>query len=220
MGMPRDCNWPKQGRKRYFSDFLKTAQYSANITKQQKSLLRRKSNQFKMLGDDLYFEKPERIPKVVFEFEEILIRHITETEYSVAHCGINKMIALISEKYYRIPKACIIESVKACEACNLRRYADQNEGCCYIVNELKYNLVFVDEISSNVLTSRKNDPEYTQRNLEIASELYNEFNEPIYLASPSTTTASEIDKNIENNTKVCKNFAKILKKNYRNIRIK
>ncbi|TBU06716.1 hypothetical protein CWI39_0436p0020 [Hamiltosporidium magnivora] len=143
-----------------------------------------------MLGDDLYFEKRERITKVVVEFEEILIRHIIETEYSVAHCGINKMIALISEKYYRIPK------------------------------KLKYNLVFVDEISSNVLTSRKNDPEYTQWNLEIASELYNEFNEPIYLASPSTTTASEIDKNIENNTKVCKNFAKILKKNYRNIRIK
>ncbi|TBU20758.1 hypothetical protein CWI38_0026p0080 [Hamiltosporidium tvaerminnensis] len=149
-----------------------------------------------MLGDDLYFEKRERITKVVVEFEEILIRHIIETEYSVAHCGINKMIALISEKYYRIPKVCIIES------------------------ELKYNLVFVDEISSNVLTSRKNDPEYTQWNLEIASELYNEFNEPRYLASPSTNTASEIDKNIENNTKVCKHFAKILKKNHRNIRLK
>ncbi|TBU04255.1 hypothetical protein CWI36_0790p0010 [Hamiltosporidium magnivora] len=159
-----------------------------------------------MLGDDLYFEKRERIPKVAFEFEEILIRPITETEYSVAHCGINKMIVLISEKYYRIPKACIIESVKACEAC--------------MTEELKYNLVFVDEISSNVLTSRKNDPEYTQWNLEIASELYNEFNEPRYLASTSTNTASEIDKNIENNTKVCKHFAKILKKNHRNIRLK
>lgn len=35
--------------------------------------------------------------KVVFEFKKVLIKHTIETENTVAHCGIDKMITLFDK---------------------------------------------------------------------------------------------------------------------------
>ncbi|TBU21011.1 putative methyltransferase [Hamiltosporidium tvaerminnensis] len=62
--------------------------------------------------------KREHLIKAVFGFETALIKKIIQTKHAVAHIGVNKMMALIVQKYYGIPKAYIREYVKDCEICS------------------------------------------------------------------------------------------------------
>ncbi|TBU11436.1 hypothetical protein CWI38_1207p0030 [Hamiltosporidium tvaerminnensis] len=133
-----------------------------------------------------------------------------ETEYSIAHSGINRMIALIGKKYYGIPRTFIIKYAKVYGACsrfnylkkiqkiymknitntndifmidcvNLRKYANQKDGIVGPEKKEETNdaVMSDEEISYEVLTAIKNDPECAQLNLDIASEMYNEINEYI-----------------------------------------
>lgn len=116
-----------------------------------------------MLGDDLCFRGEETLLKVVFPFETDLAKHIIASEHNISHMGVNKLQDLIKQKYYGIPLQMISDYVRSCEACmrfnslrtiqpiyvnditrkydrflmdcvDLRRYADQNNGYCWLLN--------------------------------------------------------------------------------------
>lgn len=152
-----------RGEKQEIIDFIKEGKYPDDLNKDQKRAFRRKAGNFKLLGDDLCFKGKDSLLKVVFEYEEDLILHILKTEHNPAHIGINKMVALINQKYYGISKVHITEYVKSCDACkrfnslrtiqpvyinditrkfdrfiidcvDLRRYTNQNDGFCWILN--------------------------------------------------------------------------------------
>ncbi|TBU11249.1 hypothetical protein CWI38_1302p0010 [Hamiltosporidium tvaerminnensis] len=59
------------------------------------------------------------------------------------------------------------------------------------------------KIIYRVLTLNNHDQEYTQWDLENVTGIYNMVNASRYLTSTSRITASNIDKNIENDTEVC-----------------
>ncbi|TBU20595.1 hypothetical protein CWI38_0047p0080 [Hamiltosporidium tvaerminnensis] len=52
----------------------------------------------------------------------IITQVLFKIEHSVAHSGINRMIALIGKKYYRIPRTFIIKYAKVCGACSRFNY--------------------------------------------------------------------------------------------------
>ncbi|TBU20970.1 hypothetical protein CWI38_0004p0050 [Hamiltosporidium tvaerminnensis] len=118
---------------------------------------------FTLLGDDICFKRRDHLIRAFFGFITAFIKQIMQTEHAVAHIGVNKMMALIVQKYYGIPKAYIREYVKDCEACSrfnslktiqpiyinhftkkydlfmmdcvdLRRYSDQNDQYSWILN--------------------------------------------------------------------------------------
>lgn len=184
-----------RAEKQELMDFLRDGRYPDELNKDQKRAFRRKAENFKLLGDDLCFKGKDCLLKVVFEYEQDLIQHILKTEHDPAHIGINKMVALINQKYYGISKANITEYVKSCDACkrfnslrtiqpvyindirrrfdrfiidcvDLRRYRDQNEGFCCILNVIdtftKYLWSF--KLKNKTAISVKESLEYIFKN--------------------------------------------------------
>ncbi|TBT99537.1 hypothetical protein CWI37_1308p0020, partial [Hamiltosporidium tvaerminnensis] len=144
--------------KKILTAYLKTCQYPAVYSKEEKRLLRQKVEYFTLFRDEICFKRRDHLIRAFFGFETALIQQITQIEHSVAHISVNKRIALIIKKYYGILKAYIKEYVKDCEACSrlnslktiqpiyinhiikkydlfmmdcvdFRRYSDQNDQC-------------------------------------------------------------------------------------------
>lgn len=161
--MPRQNLCQNREEKEDLVNFLKTNRYPADLSKDQKRSYRRKADNFVMLGDDLCFRGEETLLKVVFPFETDLAKHIIASEHNISHMGVNKLQDLIKQKYYGIPLQMISDYVRSCEACmrfnslrtiqpiyvnditrkydrflmdcvDLRRYADQNNGYCWLLN--------------------------------------------------------------------------------------
>lgn len=161
--MPKLITCSNRDEKNALIVFLRRNQYPENLNKDEKRVFRRKAEHFLMRGDDICYKGRDRLLKVVFEYETDLMDHIIETEHASAHIGMNKMVDLINQKYYGIPKSRICDYVRSCEACtrynslktiqpvyinditkkydrymidcvDLRRYTDQNDGYCWILN--------------------------------------------------------------------------------------
>ncbi len=161
--MPKLNTFQTREEKEIMMSFLRTGSYPKNYSKGEKRALRRKANSFALLGDDLCFKSGEKLLKVISAYEIDLINHIIQSEHCIAHIGITKLVDLIKQKYYGIPKSKIVEFVNSCEACarfnslrtlqpthinditkkydryiidcvDLRRYTDNNDGYCWILN--------------------------------------------------------------------------------------
>ncbi|TBU11706.1 hypothetical protein CWI38_1074p0030 [Hamiltosporidium tvaerminnensis] len=113
----RHAGLKKQNEKEILTTYLKTGQYPAEYSKEEKGLLRQRAEHFTMLGDYICFKRRDHLIRAVFGFKTVLIKQIIQTEHALAHIRVNKMMALFVEKYYGIPKAYIKEYVKDCEAC-------------------------------------------------------------------------------------------------------
>ncbi|TBT99127.1 hypothetical protein CWI36_2090p0010 [Hamiltosporidium magnivora] len=98
--MPKIISGKNRQEKEIITTFLKTAEH------------------FTLLGNDICLKRPDHLIRAVFGFETALIKQIIQTELAVAHIGVIRMMALIVQKYYGIPKAYIKEYVKDCEACS------------------------------------------------------------------------------------------------------
>ena len=115
--MPKLNTFHTREEKEIVMSFLRTRCYPENYSKDEKRALRRKANSFVLLGDDLCFKSGEKLLKVISAYEVDLINHIIRSEHCIAHIGITKMVDLIRQKYYGIPKSKIVEFVNSCESC-------------------------------------------------------------------------------------------------------
>ncbi|TBU09140.1 hypothetical protein CWI39_0101p0030 [Hamiltosporidium magnivora] len=254
--------------KEILTAYLKTGQYPTANSKEEKRLLRQKSKHFTLLGDDICFRRRDHLIRAVFGFKTALIKQIIQTKHAVADIGVNKMMALIAQKYYGIPKEYIKEHVKECEACtniyksyyqkydlfmvdyvDLMGYADQNDHYSWILDDIDtytkhlwsehinnvvcaYNrrihgvtnkspfMLFFGQPGFNNPLSRsilvKNEPSTIvpaididpDIDLEIASDVHEEFTETV------TTTTTVIAYDLEIDSKIRSDVAKHFK-NYR-----
>ncbi|KAK1349023.1 Protein spt10 [Hamiltosporidium tvaerminnensis] len=110
--MPKIVSFKNKKEKEILKSNLKTGQYPTAYAKEEKGLLRQKAEHFTLLGDDICFKRRDHLIKAVFGFETALIKQIIQTEHAVAHIGVNKMMALIAQKYYGIPKEYVKEYEK------------------------------------------------------------------------------------------------------------
>ena len=115
--MPKLIGCRNREEKEAIITYIRVGEYPQNMTKEQKRNLSQKADNFALRGDDVFFKGKTGLLKAIFEYEKDLINHIIESEHSLAHAGINKMVDLINHKYYGISKNKISEYVKRCEAC-------------------------------------------------------------------------------------------------------
>ncbi|TBT98602.1 hypothetical protein CWI36_2314p0010, partial [Hamiltosporidium magnivora] len=116
--MPKIVSCKNRKEKKILTAYLKTCQYPAVYSKEEKRLLRQKVEYFTLFRDEICFKRRDHLIRAFFGFETALIQQITQIEHSVAHICVNKRIALIIKKYYGILKAYIKEYVKDSEACS------------------------------------------------------------------------------------------------------
>ncbi|TBU12639.1 hypothetical protein CWI38_0685p0020 [Hamiltosporidium tvaerminnensis] len=212
---------------------------------------KKKSEHFTLLGDDICFRRRDHLIRAVFGYKTALIKQIIQIKHAVAHIGVNKMMALIAQKYYGIPKEYIKEYVKECEACtniyksyyqkydlfmvdyvDLMGYADQNDHYSWILDDIDtYTKHLWSEHINNVVCAYNRrihgvtnkspfmlffgqpvpaidiDPDIVL-DLEIASDVHEEFTETV------TTTTTVIAYDLEIDSKIRSDVAKHFK-NYR-----
>lgn len=89
--------------------FIRSEKYPDDLTKDQKRAYRRKAEHFVMRGNDICYRNNGTVLKAIFEYEMDLIDHIIKTEHSLGHVGITKMVNLLNQKYYGIPKSAIAD---------------------------------------------------------------------------------------------------------------
>lgn len=145
-------------------DYLQYRTYPDNFSDLQKRGLRRKCKNLILENNTIKFVRSNNQKiLVVCAFERESINDILAAEHEDSHYGIVKMVSMINQKYYGIPKQFIIDYVNSCEACrnftplrtvsdlnlvpitqkydryvidcvDLRRYAEHNDGFSWILN--------------------------------------------------------------------------------------
>ncbi|TBU06365.1 hypothetical protein CWI36_0464p0020 [Hamiltosporidium magnivora] len=96
-----------------------------------------------------------------------------ETEYSIAHSGINRMIALIGKKYYGIPRTFIIKYAKVYGACSRFNYLKKIQKI-YMKNITNnYDIFMIDCVNLRKYANQKDGIVGPESN----RHLYNAFPE-------------------------------------------
>jgi hypothetical protein len=155
--MPKLVNFNSREEKEAIISYLRTKNYATGLSKFEKRSLRRRSDLFILLGDDLCYNGEDGPLKVVCPYETDLINHIIKTEHNLSHMGINKMVDLINKKYYGINKEKITEYVNACESC--RHFNSIQTIQPAYVNDItkKYDLYMMDCVDLRKYSNQNDD---------------------------------------------------------------
>lgn len=161
--MPRIFAFGTQQEKESFQNYLKTSQYPPNMNKNQKSNLRNKAKQFRLINDQLYVLKQNRWLRFIhLPFEADIAKTEIDNIHRADHCGMTKLWLEVNKRFYGISQEMVYSLVGSCEACirnaplkqvdrinfirasrpmeriiidlvDLRMYSNENSGYCWLL---------------------------------------------------------------------------------------
>ena len=162
--MPKNLQIRTPAEKIAIFKYLEDNIYPEGLSKDQKRNFRAKATSFEIIDGILFHIGADNVKRqLICEFEFNLIQNILTTEHSQAHIGSKKLINVLKTRYYGIPNEIVTTFVAECTTCqryntiqtiepvfinditskyfrymmdcvDLRRYSDQNDGYCWILN--------------------------------------------------------------------------------------